>query len=305
MVAGPNEQMGRGRETFALHDQLSTVGRVLMFKYIAAFLLLTAPVAWGQGKNDKEEVTTEDVKQFLDPTVMINSLDYTFTANFVPSSIQVYSHRISPFWAVNRWTGFWAEIPYQDFNVPDGADTSGFGDILLGWGAVTHENLESRFTTSAISFEALAPSGSLRKQTGSGTWVLAPGGALAFNPTDVFPVYVTGRYLHSVGTPEPERRNGEMPEKADEADLRVRSLELTINTVHILPKGFFVSAIPSLVFNFNQDFNLFSLGVAAGRALNKNFLISGGYVHHIAGRQSFNQACSVTLSFIFGERKDK
>jgi hypothetical protein len=77
MVAGPNEQMGRGQETFALHDQLSTVGRVLMFKYITAFLLLTAPVAWAQGKNDKEEVTTEDVKQFLDPTVMINSLDYT------------------------------------------------------------------------------------------------------------------------------------------------------------------------------------------------------------------------------------
>ena len=262
-----------------------------MHKYIAAFLLFCAPVAMAQ--EEKEAVTNEDVKRFLDPTVMINSFDYTFTANFVPGGTEIYTHRINPFWAMNSWSGFWAELPYTDFNAPDRTGTSGLGDLTLGWAALTHENLESRFTTSAVAFEVLAPTGSLSKGTGFGTWVLAPGGALAFNPTDVFPIYVTGRYLHSVGTPE-----------AGAADLRVRSVELTVNTIHILPKGFFVSAIPNFVFNLNQDFNLFSLGLGVGRALNRKFLISGGYVHHIAGQQTFNQAFTVTLGFIFGERKD-
>ena len=269
-----------------------------MLKYFATFFLLCTRLAWAQ---EKEEVKPEDVKRFLDPTVMINSFDYTFTANFVPSDISVYSHTMSPFWAVNRWTGFWVEIPYRDFNAPDDASTSGLGDIVLGWGAVTHENLESRFTTSAVAFEALAPSGNLRNRTGSGTWVLAPSGALAFNPTDVFPIYVVGRYLHSVGTPDPIERDGEVIEGAD---LRIRSLELTITTVHIMPKGFFISAIPSFIYNSNQN-HFFSLGVGAGRALSRKFLISGGYVHHIAGQKTFNQAFTVNLNFIFGERKDE
>ncbi len=66
----------------------------------------------------------------------------------------------------------------------------------------------------------------MKKRTGFGTWVLAPGGALTFNPTDVFPIYVTGRYLHRLETPEPVRRNGEVVEGPD---LRVRSLELTVS----------------------------------------------------------------------------
>jgi len=270
-----------------------------MFKYCTAFLLASTTVAWAQ---EKEEVTIEDVKKFLDPTVIINSFDYTFTANFLPFETKAYEHKIRPFWALNHWTGFWAELPYQDINGPDDAGASGVGDLLLGWGVVTHENLESRFTSSVVTFEALAPTGDVAKNTGFGTWVLVPGGDMSFNPTDVFPIYVTGRYFHSLGTPEPLKLDGEILE---EAELRVRSLELTVNTVHILPKGFFVSVIPSFVFNFNQDFNLFSLGVGAGRALSKNFLISGGYAHHIAGRKTFNKVFTVTLSFVFGERKDE
>ena len=60
----------------------------MRLKYFTALLLFCTPVAWAQ---EKEEVKPEDVKRFLDPTVMINSFDYSFTANFVPSSIQVYS----------------------------------------------------------------------------------------------------------------------------------------------------------------------------------------------------------------------
>ena len=74
------------------------------------------------------------------------------------------------------------------------------------------------------------------------TWILAPGGALAFNPTDRFPAFVVGRYLHSVEGLGGDNREEEVAERPD---LRVRSAELTLQTVHILPKGFFVSVIAS------------------------------------------------------------
>jgi hypothetical protein len=275
-----------------------------MLNVLTTLALLCSSMAWAQSDDpsSREEVTTEDVKTFLDPTVMINSLDYSFQADFLPSSIKAYTNKFGPFYAVNRWTGFWADIPIQHFTAPDGEGRSGVGDIQLGWGAVTHENLERRFTTSVVSFEALAPSGDTDKLTGFGTWILAPGGALAFNPTDVFPIYVAGRFLYSLESLGGKKRDQEV---AEQPDLRVRSLERIIQTVHILPKGFFVSAIPSFLFNLNQDFNVFSLGVGAGRALSKKFLISGGYVHRVAGQETFKQAFTVQLGFVFGERKDE
>jgi hypothetical protein len=230
-----------------------------MLNVLTTLALLCSSMAWAQSDDpsSREEVTTEDVKTFLDPTVMINSLDYSFQADFLPSSIKAYTNKFGPFYAVNRWTGFWADIPIQHFTAPDGEGRSGVGDIQLGWGAVTHENLERRFTTSVVSFEALAPSGDTDKLTGFGTWILAPGGALAFNPTDVFPIYVAGRFLYSLESLGGKKRD------------------------------------------------LFSLGVGAGRALSKKFLISGGYVHRVAGQETFKQAFTVQLGFVFGERKDE
>ena len=104
-------------------------------------------------------------------------------------------------------------------------------------------------------------------------------------------MYVIGRYLHSLG--------------GSEGGLRVRSLELTIQTLHIFPKGIFVSAVPRLTFNFEQEFNFFSLGVGVGRALNARVAISGAYVHHVAGRKTFSQGVGVNLEFLFGARKDR
>ena len=148
----------------------------------------------------------------------------------------------------------------------------------------------------------LVPTGDPDRGTGFGTWILAPGAALAFNPTDKFPIYVIGRYLHSLEGLGGANRKEEV---ADTPDLRVRSLELTLQTVHILPKGFFVTAIPSFVYNFNRDFNFFSLGIGVGRALNSRLAVSGGYVRHVAGRRAFNQVLTFQVTFLFGRRKDE
>ena len=74
---------------------------------------------------------------------------------------------------------------------------------------------------------------------------------------------------------------------------------------HILPKGFFLAALPSFVFNLNQDFNFFSLGLGDGRALNRRLLIQGGYVHHIAGRETFNRALQIGITYLWGQDKSK
>lgn len=243
-----------------------------------------------------DEVTVEEVKQFLDPTVMIPSFDYGFSANVLPGDAELYAHRIGGFWAFNHWTGVWADVPFRNLSAPGAMDDSGLGDVQLGWGAILHEDLESRFTTSIVSLEALAPTGDPKRGTGFGTWVLAPGGALAFNPTNRFPIYVSGRYLHSLGS-----LGGE---DSGDRGLRVRTVELTIQTVHILPKGFFLSAIPSVGLNLNQDVHFFSLGLGAGRAVTRNFAVSAGYVNHVAGTKTFNQVFTLQLSFVFGERRD-
>ena len=166
----------------------------------AFWVFALSPLSGAQTNSDSttEEVTVDAVKTFLDPTVMVHAVDYGFAANLLPFGAELYTHRLGAFWAINRWTGAWIDVPFQSLSVPDGAGESGVGDTLLGWGAITHERLDRRFTTSVATFEALAPTGDPERGTGVGTWVLAPGAAMAFNPTDRFPVYVTGRYLHSI-----------------------------------------------------------------------------------------------------------
>ena len=249
-----------------------------------------------------EDVAPEDVKKFLDPTLLINGLSYSFTSNFLPQDSRLYTHQFEPMWAVNHWTAFWARVPINELSIPGEETPTDVGDILTGWGAVIHENLGRRFTSSVGWFEVLAPTGRVEKGTGLGTWVLAPGGGIALNPTNQFPIYITGRYLHSLGNIGGDDDGSDTDEKRN---LRVRSIELNIETIHIFPKGFYVAALPSFVFNLNQNFNFFSLGVGVGRALNRNFAIAGGYVHHVAGRQTFSQGFTVGLNFVWGDPKVK
>ena len=267
------------------------------FSVALTLLLCLAPaLAQSQSTSLIEDVTTEDVKRFLDPTRMVNAIEYSFLINKLPGDTTLYTNRFYGGWSINHWSALWIEAPIQDFSVPGERIPADIGDVRFGGGLVLHEDLSSRYTGAAVWFETLAPTGSARKATGFGTWVLSPGAGLAFNPTDKFPVYVWGNYFHSIG----ELQIG--PDEDIALKDKVRSIELNVQTAHILPKGFYVAALPSFTFNFEQDFNLFSLGVGVGRALNRNLAVSGGYVHHIAGEKAFNRAIFFGAEFVWGEK---
>jgi hypothetical protein len=265
---------------------------------LASVLSLTGLLAQGSQSSIIEDVSPEDVKKFIDPTVMNDVLEYRFQANFLPQDIKLFSHRPYIGYSLNYWSAVWAEVPFLDFSIPNTDAPSGVGDILVGGGVVPYKDLSKRLTGAAFWFEALAPTGSTEKATGFGTWVLAPGGGIALNPTDSFPIYIWGRYLHSLKPLGGELANPEEP------DL-VRSIELNFETLHIFPKGFFVAALPSFTFDLNEDFNVFSLGAGVGRALNRRLLVTGGYVRYVAGDRTFNQALVVGVSFIWGDEKVK
>jgi hypothetical protein len=237
---------------------------------------------------DKAEVSPQDVKRFIDPTTLINSVGYTFEASFLLRDVELYNHTVDLTWALNHWSAVWAEVPFTHFSLPEPPGSSGVGDVLLGWGGIIHEDLERRLTTSVGGLEVLVPTGSPENGTGGERWVLTPLAALALNPTDLFPVYIRGRYMHSIGGSE---------------GAPVRALELSVETAHILPKGFYVSAIPTFFFDFAQDRNFFSFGLGMGRALTRNFAWGAAYVHYVAGAKTFSQGFSFGLSYIWGDEK--
>ena len=135
-----------------------------------------------------EDVTPEDVKKFLDPTVMNNVLEYRFQANFFPQETKLFSHRPYIGYSLNYWSAVWAEVSIWDFSVPGIDAPSGISDTLIGWGCVPYKDLSKAFTGFAFWLETLAPTGNAEKGTGFGTWVLALGGGVALNPTDRFPI---------------------------------------------------------------------------------------------------------------------
>jgi hypothetical protein len=247
-------------------------------------------------------VTTAEVKQFLDPTNLVNRVEYSFQANFLIRDVELFTHRIRPVFAFTHWTAVWADIPIRHYSIPGGDDPAGIGDVSFGWGVVTHENLKKRFTSSALWLEVLAPTGDPSKGTGFGTTVLAPAGGIALNPSDYFPIYITAKYIHSL---EGLRLPGSEEDLKDDPSLKVRSIELEFQTFHILPKGFFLAVLPSVTFNLNQDFNFFTLGLGVGRALTSRFAIQGGYVNYVAGEKTFNQAITIGFTYFFGKEKVK
>lgn len=270
----------------------------LKIAFLVVLFLSFLPVTAMSQEIAGEDITPEDVKKFLDPTVMNNFFEYRFESNFLPGSAKLFTHSAYLGFSLNYWSGAWAEVHFLDFSSSGTDAPSGVGDTLLGWGVVARDNLSSRFTGAAFWLEAMAPTGSADKGTGVGSWILAPGGGIALNPTDAFPVYISGRYLHSVGSLG-------FYEERPAGETKVRSIELNIETVHLLPKGFFVGALPSFTLNLEQDFNFFALGLGGGKALSKNVLISAAYVHHLAGEKTFNQAFVIGLGFQWGEEKVK
>ncbi len=241
-----------------------------------------------------EDVSVSEVKTFLDPTRMINRLEYDFQANFLPNDTRLFTNRFRPWYAFNNWSAAWVRVPIHDFSIPHQDNPVGIGNIDIGGGFVIHEDLSRRLTTIAAAAEIRLPTGDASKGTGFDAYIIAPAALLAFNPTDAFPVYIIGSYLHSWGS-----LGGSASQEL------LRSIELEFQTFHILPKGVFVAVLPSFVFNLNQDFNIFSLGLGAGRALNRRLLIQGGYVHHIAGRETFNRALQIGITYLWGTDRSK
>ena len=240
------------------------------------------------------DVTTEEVKRFLDPTRMISKLDYDFSANFLPGGSELFRHRVRLWYALNESNAAWVRVPYRHFSFSDGRSPRGIGDATVGWGFILHENVRRRLTTVAGGVEVLLPTGDAAKGTGFDRYVVRASGALATNPTDKFPVNFVVRYLHSF--------DGSQSETPDRP---VRTLQLELQTFHILPKGFFLAFLPTFFIDLHQDFNVLSLGLGVGRALTRKVAVQGGYVEHISGRGTFNRGFVVGVTWLWGENKEE
>jgi hypothetical protein len=255
--------------------------------FIAGFLAIVA--AWsGSEASEQPEVTTAEVKRFVDPTTIVTGLDYTFSFNSL-SDGTLYRHVFGPGWALNESQILFADVPIQRLAPDQGPSRTGIGDTAIGWGYVPYENLNSRFTSVILVAEVRAPTGDAGIGLGTGGWVVAPGVRFALNPTDRFPVFFTLGYLHSLEDEKTQERDGETV-------LQLRSWEFALTTVHIMPKGFFLSLEPSLL--VDGDTEVFSIVVGAGRALTRRFAFSVGYAQFVAGDKTFNRAAVVSLQYL-------
>ena len=84
----------------------------------------------------------------------------------------------------------------------------------------------------------------------------------------------------------------------------MRAIDLTLQTFHILPKGFFLALIPSFFVDLEGDTDVFSLGLGVGRALNRRVSLQGGYIQRVAGEETFSRGFSVGLTWLWGSMDD-
>jgi len=252
----------------------------------------TSSVSGDVVKRDRfvEKVTVKEVQRFLDPTRMINRIEYSFLTSYLPSDAKLFTHTLRPWIAVNNRHAITIRVPYSHFSIPDADGPSGFGDVSAGWGFILREKLNSRLTTLAGNIGLLLPTGDFDKGTGFDTWGLSPALLLASNPTDLFPVNIIVRYKHSLGS-----KGG-----SESAGLRVRLMEITLQTFHILPRGFYLAFLPSYVWDLEQGFDVFSLGFGIGRALNRQLAFDIGYIQHISGKETFNRGVQFGLKILWG-----
>jgi len=249
--------------------------------------------AAAQAGEEGDTLTLSEVRRFLDPTVMVNRFEYRFQANYIPGDVQIYSHRARPWIALNSWSAAWVRVPWIDVSLPDGSGHSGIGDVSVGGGVVIHENLGSRLTASAASFDLLMPTGDRAKGTGFDRLILQSMGALVFNPTDLFPVYLLARYHHSVA-------DGSEPE-----DGRVRTLSLSVQTFHILPRRFFLLFIPSFYVDVQRDQTAFTFGIGGGRAMTRRLAVQASYVQHIVGWETFSRGFQLGFNYFWGPNRGR
>ena len=238
---------------------------------------------------EADTLTVDDVRRFLDPTVMVNRLEYRFQANYLPGDVQIDSHRTRPWLALNSWSAAWVRIPWVNVSLPDGSGNSGIGDLSAGYGFVMHENLESRLTASAAAFDVFLPTGDRAQATGLDRWILQPLAALVFNPTDLFPVFLIARYQHSI---------------ADGDGLEpLRTVNLSVQTFHILPSRFFLLFIPNLFVDVNSDQTVFTFGIGAGRAMTRRLALQASYVQYLLGNETISRGFQLGLNYFWGPNR--
>jgi hypothetical protein len=233
--------------------------------FLAGLLALLAACP-GSGIAAQPEVTTADVKRFVDPTTTVTGLAYTFSYNSLTNA-RLYNHLFGPSWAINESQVLYADVPIQRLAPDNGPSQVRVGDTTIGWAYVPYENLSSRFTSLIVGTELRAPTGDAEIGLGTGGWVLTPGLRLALNPTDKFPVFFTLRYLHSLEKKKTQELDGETV-------LELRTWEYSMTAVLVMPKGFFLTLEPTLL--VDQDLEVFSVTVGAGRALTRHFAFSVG-----------------------------
>jgi hypothetical protein len=251
-------------------------------------LLGAAWLATSAAAQPEPEVTVGDVKRFLDPTTIVTGIDYTFSYNSLPDA-RLYRHLFGPGWALSESQILYADLPIQRLVPDEDSSEFGIGDIAIGWGYVPYENLSSRFTSLILVAEVRAPTGDAGVGLGTGGWLLSPAIRFALNPTDRFPLYFTLGYLHSLEDEKTQEIDGETV-------LGLRSWEFAFTTVHIMPKGFFLSLEPSLL--IDEDLEVFSISIGGGRALTRHFAFAAGYAQFAAGDRTFNRAAVVSLQYI-------
>ena len=61
-----------------------------------------SPPAGSRSRTLVQEVTVDEVKRFLDPTLMINRLEYRFQANFLPDDVRLFTNQFRPYYAANH-----------------------------------------------------------------------------------------------------------------------------------------------------------------------------------------------------------
>ena len=83
---------------------------------------------------------------------------------------------------------------------------------------------------------------------------------------------------------------------AEDDPVRLRTSELDISTVRILPKGFWVLANANWV--ISPDIGRLSLGVSGGRAINRHFAWSVNHEEHLGGRRLFSRRWSMALDYL-------
>jgi hypothetical protein len=236
-----------------------------------------------------DEVNVEDVKRFLDPTVMISRVEYRFQANHLQNDFDVYTHLLRPWYAIDGVSAAWVRLPFATISSPTGDSRSAISDITFGYGRMLHENLERRLTASAFSLELTTPTGDVDKGTSADAWIGRINGAIMANPTDLFSLFVVGRYSHSFDT------------IVGGGNLRTAQVE--VQAFRVFPKSYFLALTPTLSYDFDLDVEVFSVVFGGGKALTRRFALAAGYVEHVSGQRSFNRGFTIGLNYLYGSLK--